>query len=72
MSRLSQTTHSTARKPGKRERLTAAAATVLHQQGVEKTSLADIAHVADVPDYRRPQHVDPEVIDMVADWLKAR
>jgi AcrR family transcriptional regulator len=42
-------THSTAREPGKRERLTAAAATVLHEQGVEKTTLADIARAADVP-----------------------
>ncbi|HEY3503105.1 MAG TPA: TetR/AcrR family transcriptional regulator [Actinocatenispora sp.] len=39
-------THSTA---GKRERLTAAAAQVLHEQGVEKTTLADIARAADVP-----------------------
>ncbi|WP_328393881.1 TetR/AcrR family transcriptional regulator [Nocardia sp. NBC_00416] len=42
-------THSTTWKPGKRERLTAAAATVLHEQGVEKTTLADIARAADVP-----------------------
>ncbi|MEV0203153.1 TetR/AcrR family transcriptional regulator [Nonomuraea sp. NPDC050691] len=34
---------------GKRERLTAAAAKVLHEQGVEKTTLADIAREADVP-----------------------
>lgn len=33
----------------KRRRLTAAAAQVLHQQGVERTTLADIARVADVP-----------------------
>lgn len=49
MSRLSQVTHPTVREPGKRERLTAAAATVLHEQGVEKTTLADIARAADVP-----------------------
>lgn len=36
-------------KPGKRERLAAAATQVLHEQGVEKTTLADIARVADVP-----------------------
>ncbi|MEV6862410.1 TetR/AcrR family transcriptional regulator [Streptosporangium subroseum] len=36
-------------KPGKRERLVAAASRVLHEQGVEKTTLADIARVADVP-----------------------
>jgi TetR/AcrR family transcriptional regulator, transcriptional repressor for nem operon len=33
----------------KRRRLTAAAARVLHQQGVERTTLADIARDADVP-----------------------
>lgn len=36
-------------KPGKRQRLTAAAARVLHEQGVERTTIADIAHAADVP-----------------------
>ncbi|WP_190020359.1 TetR/AcrR family transcriptional regulator [Streptomyces hiroshimensis] len=33
----------------KRRRLTAAAAQVLHEQGVERTTLADIARAADVP-----------------------
>ena len=37
------------RRPGKRERLIAAAAELLHQQGVERTTLADIAKAADVP-----------------------
>lgn len=36
-------------RPGKRDRLVTAAAQVLHEQGVEKTSLADIARAADVP-----------------------
>jgi TetR/AcrR family transcriptional regulator, transcriptional repressor for nem operon len=36
-------------RPGKRERLVAAAIQLLHQQGVERTTLADIAKVADVP-----------------------
>jgi AcrR family transcriptional regulator len=36
-------------QPGKRERLAAAASRVLHEQGVEKTTLADIAQAADVP-----------------------
>jgi TetR/AcrR family transcriptional regulator, transcriptional repressor for nem operon len=36
-------------KGGKRERLAGAAARVLHEQGVEKTTLADIAKAADVP-----------------------
>lgn len=35
--------------PGKRERLAAAAADVFHRQGVEKTTIADIARAADVP-----------------------
>ncbi|MFC9759556.1 TetR/AcrR family transcriptional regulator [Streptomyces sp. NPDC056921] len=38
-----------ARANDKRRRLTAAAAQVLHEQGVERTTLADIARVADVP-----------------------
>ncbi|GAA2772269.1 TetR/AcrR family transcriptional regulator [Streptomyces rameus] len=33
----------------KRRRLTAAAARVLHEQGIERTTLADIAREADVP-----------------------
>jgi TetR/AcrR family transcriptional regulator, transcriptional repressor for nem operon len=36
-------------RPGKRERLVAAAAELLHRQGVERTTLADIAAAADVP-----------------------
>ena len=36
-------------QPGKRERLVAAATQLLHQQGTERTTLADIATVADVP-----------------------
>ncbi|GHC72663.1 TetR/AcrR family transcriptional regulator [Streptomyces flavofungini] len=34
---------------GKRQRLMAAAAQVLHRQGVERTTIADIAAAADVP-----------------------
>ncbi len=37
------------RASGKRERLAAAAAQVLHEKGVEQTTLADIARAADVP-----------------------
>jgi TetR/AcrR family transcriptional regulator, transcriptional repressor for nem operon len=40
---------STARAPGKRERLVAGARRVLHEQGIERTTLADIAAAADVP-----------------------
>ncbi|MEU7764652.1 TetR/AcrR family transcriptional regulator [Nocardia sp. NPDC049190] len=36
-------------KAGKRERLAAAAAQVFHEQGVEKTTIADIARSAGVP-----------------------
>ncbi len=36
-------------RQGKRERLIGAAAQLLHQQGVERTTLADIAKVAGVP-----------------------
>jgi AcrR family transcriptional regulator len=36
-------------KPRKRERLVSAASDLLYQQGVENTTLADIAHAADVP-----------------------
>jgi TetR/AcrR family transcriptional regulator, transcriptional repressor for nem operon len=36
-------------RPGKRERLVGAAAQLLHQQGIERTTLADIAKAADVP-----------------------
>ncbi len=39
----------TARRPGKRERLVAAAVQLVHQQGIERTTLADIATAADVP-----------------------
>ncbi|WP_375484491.1 TetR/AcrR family transcriptional regulator [uncultured Mycobacterium sp.] len=35
--------------PGKRERLVAAARELVHRQGVERTTLADIAQAADVP-----------------------
>ncbi|MFI5765994.1 TetR/AcrR family transcriptional regulator [Streptomyces sp. NPDC051563] len=38
-----------AQRRGKRERLAAAAAQVLHEQGMEKTTIADIARAADVP-----------------------
>ncbi|MFI5868192.1 TetR/AcrR family transcriptional regulator [Streptomyces sp. NPDC051546] len=38
-----------AQRRGKRERLATAAAQVLHEQGMEKTTIADIARAADVP-----------------------
>jgi AcrR family transcriptional regulator len=43
-------THSeTQQRGGKRERLVASATELLHQQGVEKTTLAEIAQAANVP-----------------------
>jgi TetR/AcrR family transcriptional regulator, transcriptional repressor for nem operon len=36
-------------RPGKRERLVGAAVQLLHEQGIERTTLADIAKLADVP-----------------------
>jgi AcrR family transcriptional regulator len=38
-----------AKAPGKRDRLVQAAAELIHQQGVERTTLAEIAAEADVP-----------------------
>ncbi|MEU2585784.1 TetR/AcrR family transcriptional regulator [Streptomyces avermitilis] len=38
-----------AKDAGKRQRLMAAAARILHEQGVERTTIADIARAADVP-----------------------
>ena len=37
------------RRPGKRERLIAAAMQLVYRQGIERTTLADIAKAADVP-----------------------
>jgi len=39
----------TATRPGKRERLVRAASELVHRQGVEKTTLAEIAEAAEVP-----------------------
>jgi TetR/AcrR family transcriptional regulator, transcriptional repressor for nem operon len=36
-------------RPGKRERLVAGAREVIHRQGVERTTIADIAQAAEVP-----------------------
>lgn len=50
MSRVTDSvTRPRARGADKRRRLTAAATKVLHEQGVERTTLADIARAADVP-----------------------
>jgi TetR/AcrR family transcriptional regulator, transcriptional repressor for nem operon len=39
----------TKERPGRRERLVASATELLHQRGVQRTSLAEIAQAADVP-----------------------
>ena len=44
-----QTTAAVKARPGKRDRLVTAAVQLLHQQGIERTTLADIAQLADVP-----------------------
>jgi TetR/AcrR family transcriptional regulator, transcriptional repressor for nem operon len=44
-----QKTTAAEHRPGKRERLVAAAVQLLHQRGIERTTLADIAQLADVP-----------------------
>ncbi len=43
------TDSATSSKPDKRERLVESARVVLHRQGVQKTTIADVATVADVP-----------------------
>jgi AcrR family transcriptional regulator len=44
-----QATAVDARLPGKRDRLVAAAIQLLHEQGIERTTLADMAKLAEVP-----------------------
>jgi AcrR family transcriptional regulator len=47
---MSEVTDSgTAERPGKRERLIASATDLVHRQGVQRTTLAEIAQAADVP-----------------------
>jgi TetR/AcrR family transcriptional repressor of nem operon len=64
-------------RPGKRERLVAAAAQLLHQQGAERTTLADIATLADVPAgnvyyyFKTKDEVIAAVIDAHAGHVKA-
>jgi TetR/AcrR family transcriptional regulator, transcriptional repressor for nem operon len=65
-------------KPGKRERLVAAACQLFHQQGVEMTTLADIAQAADVPVgniyyyFKTKDDLVGAVIDAYSDDLRAR
>jgi TetR/AcrR family transcriptional regulator, transcriptional repressor for nem operon len=42
-------TDSTSQRPGKRERLVASATELVHSQGFERTTLAEIAEAAEVP-----------------------
>ncbi|GAA0517434.1 TetR family transcriptional regulator [Paractinoplanes deccanensis] len=46
---MTDSQNSEARRPGKRERLVSSAADLMHRRGVSATSLADVAHRADVP-----------------------
>ncbi|GAA3154667.1 TetR/AcrR family transcriptional regulator [Planomonospora alba] len=46
---MTNSARASARGAGKRRRLAAAAARVLHEQGAERTTIADIAAAADVP-----------------------
>jgi AcrR family transcriptional regulator len=63
-------------RPGKRERLIAAAAQLLHEQGIERTTLADIAKAADVPAgnvyyyFKTKDEVIAAVIDAHAQQIK--
>jgi AcrR family transcriptional regulator len=63
-------------RPGKRERLIAAAARLLHEQGIERTTLADIAKAADVPAgnvyyyFKTKDEVIAAVIDAHAQQIK--
>jgi TetR/AcrR family transcriptional regulator, transcriptional repressor for nem operon len=65
------------RRPGKRERLIAAAMQLVHQQGIERTTLADIAKAADVPAgnvyyyFKTKDEVIAAVIDAHAQQVKA-
>lgn len=49
VSQVTDSAESVGPRRGKRERLAEAAAQVFHEQGVEKTTLTDIARAADVP-----------------------
>jgi TetR/AcrR family transcriptional repressor of nem operon len=65
-------------KLGKRDRLVVAARQLLHQQGVERTTLADIAHAADVPVgniyyyFKTKDELVEAVVAMYAADLRAR
>jgi len=64
-------------RPGKRERLVAAAIRLLHEQGSERTTLADIAKEADVPAgnvyyyFKTKDEVIAAAIDAHAHQIKA-
>ncbi len=67
----------TASPPDKRERLIAATRELVHQQGVEKTTIADIAAAADVPVgnvyyyFRTKNDLVRAAIDSLADDVRA-
>jgi TetR/AcrR family transcriptional repressor of nem operon len=63
-------------RPGKRDRLISAASQLVHRQGIERTTLADIARVADVPAgnvyyyFKTKDEVLVAVIDVHAQQIK--
>lgn len=63
-------------KAGKRERLVQGARTVFHMQGIEKTTLADIAAAADVPVgniyyyFKTKDELVQAVVDAMTDDIK--
>ena len=65
------------RRPGKRERLVAAAMQLVYEQGIERTTLADIAKAADVPAgnvyyyFKTKDEVIAAVIDAHAQQVRA-
>jgi hypothetical protein len=59
-----------ASKLGKRERLVGGARRVLHEQGVEKTTLADIAQAAEVPVTDGLDRGCAELMTLPIDWTE--
>jgi TetR/AcrR family transcriptional repressor of nem operon len=65
------------RRPGKRERLIGAATQLLHEQGAERTTLAEIAKAADVPPgnvyyyFKTKDEVIAAVIEAHAEQIRA-
>ncbi|TDD72603.1 TetR/AcrR family transcriptional regulator [Jiangella aurantiaca] len=71
-------TNSVIARAGKRERLVASARELFHHQGVERTTLADIAHAAEVPlgnvyyYFKAKDDIIRAVIDAQAEEIRTR